>query len=204
MVGVVGALVLFAGADYLIGVHEEYLLSEKRRERERVDRLVSYGLRMGIEEITFDREGRYRVALRLQNAGDEALFVMLPTLRLFLQWGTGWEEIPVAELGGDEGTVVRLVSDRVVERQAKVPRRDFAYLLPGYFHAKISAGALVAFRAEPKDDVGERVEELFLFLRSWMATDREILKEHTFVGGRIPTYIPLRAPTLVPSRAGTG
>jgi hypothetical protein len=36
-----------------------------------------------------------------------------------------------------------------------------------------------------------------------MATDREILKEHAFVGGRIPTYIPLRAPTLVPSRAGT-
>jgi hypothetical protein len=109
----------------------------------------------------------------------------------------------MSDASQDEGTVVRLVSDRIVERLAAVPREGFTQLLPGYFHAKITAAALVSLRAEPKTDVAEKVEDFFLFLRSWTVKDREILERLQFSDGKIPAYIPLRAPTLVPSPSGT-
>ena len=203
LIGLLAAVTVFGTADYLTGAYQRYLLEEKRRARERLERLVFYGLRMGIEEIVLDQEGRYRMALRLQNASKGDLFVMLPTLSLFLQVGTGWEEVPVSDLSHDEGVVIRLVSDRIIERLATLPRQDFTQLLPGYFHAKITATALVSFRAEPKDDVAEKAEEFFLFLKSWMAEDRTILKALEFADRRIPVYIPLRAPTLIPSSPAT-
>jgi len=191
---------LFAAADWGVGRWQQGLIQARKDYRARLDRLAFHAVRTGIEDIRHQRDGTYRVRFIIQNAFDEPLYVMMPTVEAFIQVGSQWIGIPVAEPpeARVEGNVVRLVGERTADRILTIERADYTESIAGYIHLKMTLESIVSPEQNPQEEVGERKEDLILYLKDYRwANDR---KRHagrpTF--SEKPDYIPLRAWTLVP------
>lgn len=185
----------FGAVDLMLGWYQKSVLREKQLLRERLDRLGFYGLRMGIDDISFRAGEGYSIRLRVQNATREAFYVLMPAIEGFAQKGFSWEPFVVVPTGGDsEGTVIKLVDERETLRLAKIEGQGYAEPLPGYRHVKLIAEAFLSIEENPREEIGERREDFFLFVR-------DVTRDEEFPSVNRPSYIPLRAWTLIPKEA---
>lgn len=195
-----GLVVLLAAADWAVGRWQQGLVQARKDYRTRLDRLAFHAVRTGIEDIRHQSDGRYRVRFIVQNAFDEPLYVMMPTVEAYIQVGPQWREIPVAEPAEEriEGSVVRLVGERTADRLLTLERDDYTESIPGYVHLKMTLESIVSPEQNPQEEVGERKEDLVLYLKDyrWANDRRRHPGRPTF--SEKPDFIPLRAWTLVP------
>ena len=188
-------IAVFAVADGMLGWYQKSVLREKQVLRERLDRLGFYGLRMGIDDVSFRAGEGYSIRLRVQNATREAFYVLMPAIEGFVQKGFSWEPFAVVPTGGDsEGTVVKLVDEKETLRLAKIEGQGYAEPLAGYRHVKLTAEAFLSIEENPREEIGERKEDFFLFVR-------DATRDGEFSPLGRPSYIPLRAWTLIPKEA---
>jgi len=191
---------LFAAADWGVGRWQQGLIRARKDHRARLDRLAFYALRTGIDDINHQQDGRYRVRFIIQNAGDEPIYVMMPTVEGEIQVGPRWVGIQAAEPPESqmEASVVRLVGDRATDRFLTINRTDYTESIPGYIHLKLTLDAVVSPEQDPRDDVGEHREDLVVYLKDYRwANDRLRYPGHPTFSEK-PDFIPLRAWTLVP------
>lgn len=188
---------LLAAVDVIVGYHQQRLLDARRAYKARLDRMAFFGLRTGIDSITYQPESRYRIQFRLQNALDEPIYVMMPSVQGYVQVRAGWQPIPTEEAKNEaqEGTVVKLTDEHPAVWIATVDEADYMQLLRGYMHLKLILDAYVSPEDDPQEEVGERHEDLFLYLR-----DRRLPDDAAADGRSVlrPDYIPTRAWTLIP------
>src|SRR5579864_1954372 len=78
---------LLAAADWEVGRWQRSLIQARKDYRARLDRLAFYALRTGIDDIHHQPDGRYRARFIIQNAGDEPIYVMMPTVEAEIQVG---------------------------------------------------------------------------------------------------------------------
>ena len=191
---------LFAAADWEVGRRQQQLIQARKDYRARLDRLAFHALRTGIDEIKYRPDGRYRARFILQNAGDEPIYVMMPTVDAEIQVGPGWVGIPASEPpeAQAEGSVVRLVGERTTDRLLAIDRTDYTESFPGYIHLKLILDAVVSQEQDPQEEVGEHKEDLIVYLKDYrLAADRARHPGHPSFAEK-PDFIPLRAWTLVP------
>lgn len=188
--------VILVVLDQTVGGWQQQEVARRAALKARLDRLSFDGLRTGIDEITFD-EGRYFLRLRVQNAAREPFFILAPTLDGFVQVGLAWEPFHIRPADGEmkAGTVLRLVGERIFTDVAAIEGDGYAEPIPGYRHVKITLEAFVSPEENPQEEIGERHEDFFLFIR-------DAARDGQFGGqsGR-PSFIPLRAWTLLPKDA---
>lgn len=195
----VGAAVLAAlliAADLVAGALQARAIAARRAYKERLDHLAFYALRTGIDAISYLPPERYRIAIRLQNASDEALYVMLPGVQAAVQKGAGWQEaaaIPAPDERG-EGGVVRLDDDTTVHWIATLDERDYWQLLRGYQHVRLTLDAMVSPEQNPREEVGERHEELFVHVRDRRLEEGSVLDANSALK---PDFIPTRGSMLI-------
>lgn len=197
------AIVLTAGAlaavDLTIGWYQERLLAARKAYKARLDRMAFYGLRTGIDAITYEPEARYRIQFRLQNALDEPIYVMMPSVEGAIQVRAGWPQVPTEERKGGalEGTVVKLIKEQEQTSVwlVTIEERDYMQLFRGYVHLRLTLDAYVSPEETPTEEVGERHEELFLHLRDQRLADDAVLDARSATR---PDYIPTRGWTLIP------
>ena len=179
----------------MLGWYQKSVLREKQILRERLDRLGFYGLRMGIDDISFRPGEGYSIRLRVQNATREAFYVLMPTMEGFVQKGFSWEPFSIVSSGGDgDGNVVKLLDEKETIRLAKIAGQGYAEPLLGYRHVKLTAEAFLSIEENPSEEIGERREDFFLFIR-------DVLRDNEFSPLGRPFFIPLRAWTLIPKEA---
>lgn len=195
-------LVALAALDLYVGREQERILVARKELRARLDRMAFFGVRTGIDDIRYDPPSAYHVRFRIQNALDEPLYVMLPIVTAFIQIGAGWTEVAVAApaAGADEGSVVKLVEEREFERVMTVDLAEYMELIPGYLHLKLNLEAYVSPEENPREDVGERREDIFIYLRDGRNAG-VMARAASGGGGEKPAFIPLRAWTLIPKPA---
>lgn len=191
---------LLAASDWAVGRWQQRLIEEKKAYRIRLDRLAFHAVRTGIDDIKYDPAKGYRVRFTIQNAFDEPLYVMMPTVEAFIQVGPQWAAVPVAEpqQANAEGSVVRLVGSRNVDRLIAVERIDYTELIPGYIHMKLTLETYVSPEENPQDEVGERKEDLVIYLKDYRHADDAARHAGRPTFKEKPDFIPLRAWTLVP------
>lgn len=176
--------------------HQRQIVDERRAARLHLDRMTMYYLRADVSDVVHTSEGRYRVTIFLENVFPEYdMFVMVPTLRAFVQSGPQWKEVPVLEAKGAgpaSGTVINLKQRITFDRDFDIPPAgDYFELLPGYFHVQFNNTMLVADRAEPKDDVAERVDYYFIHLLPVGTDVKDIARRNKFPDDKVPLYIPM-------------
>lgn len=191
--GVVLALGLVA-ADYAVGVYQRAAVEEKKAARARLERMALFNLRADIEDFAMPRGNQYRLTLKLDNPFPEKdFYVMTPEVQVYIQEGTVWREVPSRPaMPGSQGSVVKLTGLSTYEHVFEATVRKFEELIPGYMHVRIRNVMYVSPRGDPKpEEIVERVDNYYVYLKPHGVSDREILKKNQFPGGKVPLWIPM-------------
>lgn len=198
LVGGLMAVVAFAGllaVDAAVGRHQAYRLEQQRAAKAKLERMTMQYLRADVADVGFAPDGRYRVAIYLENVFPEYdLYVMIPPVRVFVQSGPQWKEVPTRDTLGSRtvpGTVVHLKGRITFERIFEIPPGDYFELLPGYFHVLFSNPMLVSPVAEPKDMIAERADNYYVHLLPITADVEDVRRRNKFPGDQVPIYIPM-------------
>ena len=136
-------------------------------------------------------EGRYELTTYLQNVGGgQPIYVMSPDLRAYVQVGSVWQEVPLTLTDASASGVLK-IEDRQTYRYVFDARvANFTQLLPNYMHVRFSGTMLISPSGAPKDDVFERKDNYYVYLKPFDVADEVVLKRMRF-SGRPPVWIPM-------------
>ncbi|HSB35060.1 MAG TPA: hypothetical protein VLG39_11435 [Nitrospirota bacterium] len=179
--------------DYYIGYQQNRLLAEKAAQKKKIEQLAWYSLRGEVKEVSYSGH-QYRIALKFENAfPEEEMYIMLPQVRCLVQVGTLWKEVPVHD-PGDKSTdtgVIKLEGVKIIEKLIEVPFKNYEQVLPGYMHVRLNTVSYVSSNAVSKDDIVEKNEDFYIYLRPYDADLGNMSKKYTFTHNDIPIFIPM-------------
>ena len=167
------------------------LVQERADKLAALETLALSALRADVRTIASRGNGTYELTLELWNVkGDKPIYVMSPELRAYVQVGTVWQEVSMTP--ADEGARgVLKIEDRQTYRYVLDARvRDFTQLLPNYMHVRFSGTMLISPSSLPKDDVFERKDNYYVYLKPFDVADDVVLKRMRFAG-KPPVWIPM-------------
>ena len=148
-------------------------------------------LQSDMQSVTDLGGGRYQLAVSLLNAGGgEPIYVMSPDMHAYVQVGMVWQEVPLRPVDDGAGGVVKIDGKHVYHDAFDAQIRDFTQLLPNYMHVRFSDTMLVSSDSMAKDDVFERRDNYYVYLKSFDIADDVILKRMRFPG-KPPVRIPM-------------
>jgi ABC-type lipoprotein export system ATPase subunit len=150
-------------------------------------------LRGDVQSVTDLGNGRYELTTYLQSVGGEQpIYVMPPDMRAYVQVGTVWQEVSIEPADESAGGVLKIDGRQTYRYVLDARVRDFAQLLPNYMHVRFSSTMLVSPSSMPKDDVFERKDNYYLYLKPFDVDDEVVLKRMRFPG-KPPVWIPMPA-----------
>lgn len=190
------AVILLAALtiDYLIGYRQNRLLEGRTALKKKLEKMAWYSLESNIKDVNYFRE-RYKLEIeyRKNPSAGEDLYVMTPAIRCFVQVGTLWKEVPVHDVGTSpqEAAVSKLEKPMIIEKLVEVPFRNFEQVLPGYMHVRVNSVSYLASEAISKEDIAEKNEDFYIYLKPYYEDDREVAKKFRFVNDVVPVWIPM-------------
>jgi hypothetical protein len=192
---VLGALAFVAlafVADYAIGGYQRYTLEHSRVARRQLEQTANAGLYLELTNITYEPDGKsYRLTMVLRNLDPQhPIYVMRGPLRVFEQSGLAWREVPAHAPNGEAPTVMKITDRQSFETVFEPNLKEWTALIPGYMHIRFESSSLVSRRAEPDDDIVERTDRYYVYLKPYGADDEAIRKRMKYAGPP-PIYIPM-------------
>ncbi|ADH88327.1 conserved hypothetical protein [Ancylobacter novellus DSM 506] len=189
-------LVLLIGlgflVDFAIGWYQRRAAEARQAAAQQLSSRAFGGLFVELVRVGYEPDGtKYRATLRMQNTRpDAALYVMLSQPRVFIQTGLTWQEVPAQAPAGTSWGVVRLdgASDYSVLFEADLD--DWSELIPGYMHVQVQSDMLISQSSTPSDDIVERANRFYFYLKPRTADDAEIMRRSRFPGTP-PVFIPM-------------
>jgi putative ABC transport system ATP-binding protein/macrolide transport system ATP-binding/permease protein/lipoprotein-releasing system ATP-binding protein len=176
---------------YGVALFQQRALAAKQASRKELEGAALKQLQSDIDRLTYDPDGSYQVTLFLQNIdpGGE-LYVLMSSVQVHVQVGRSWEEVPCRSLEGAEGRIIRLTDRQLFNFNFKPDLPRFEELIAGYMHVRISNTLLVSPRSEPTDDLVERADAFYVYLKPHQADDATILRRNGW-SGKPPLWIPM-------------
>lgn len=176
-----------------IGVGK-YQDRQLRTEAARIAHLQHFalnGLRGDVQSVSDLGEGRYKLTTYLQNVGDgPPIYVMSPDMRAYVQVGSTWQEVPLKATDTTPSGVTPIADRQAYHYEFDARVRNFSQLLPNYMHVRFSGTMLISPSSVPKDDVFERKDNYYVYLKPFDVTDEAVQKRMRF-SGRPPVWIPM-------------
>ncbi len=179
-------------ADFGIGLYQERQQEARQRQEILLQNTAFGRLYSELLRVEQEPDGRtYRLTTTMQNIDPSSpIYVMLLPVRAYVQVGLGWQEVPSRPAERARQGVVELVGgyDDVV--LFEVSQEDWTELIPGYMHIRIDQDMLISNRAQPEDDIIERDNRYYVYLKPHGADDAEI-KRRSDMSGTPPVYMPM-------------
>jgi hypothetical protein len=191
-------LAVLALADYYIGHKQESFIREKEAKKERLEKLAFYMVFPDIQDAWDIKgsPGKYEAVLKIDNLADEPVYTTYPEIRAYVQSGTFWTEVPVHEKVKEEREqIIKL--DKGQHLFSKIVTIDRGvkythYQMYGYMHVRFHVSMFVVPQSVFKEEeVIERVNDVYIYLKPYYITDEDILKQVTFVDRKVPVMIPM-------------
>ena len=188
-----GQVAVFA-LDFGVGWYQQRQLEQKRQADLRLQQAAFANLFVDLVNIAYEPDGKsYRLTQTLQNLDPEhPIYVMLSPVRVFEQSGLVWHEVPAQAPNGQSTTVVKLTDKYSFQTIFEPNLKDWAELMPGYMHIRFDNDMLISQRSEPDDDIVERDDPSYVYLKPYGADDEAISKALKYTGAP-PVFIPMRA-----------
>jgi ABC-type lipoprotein export system ATPase subunit len=191
---------LMATAVILAGILAANFAAEKYQEREvrqraarsaALQQMALNSLRGDVQSVSDLGDGRYELTTYLQNVGGgPPIYVMSPDMRAYVQVRTTWQEVPLTPIDDNASGVAKIESKQTYRYLLDARVRDFAQLLPNYMHVRFSGSMLVSPSSMPKDDVFERKDNYYVYLKPFDVADEVVLRRMRF-SGKPPVWIPM-------------
>jgi len=118
------------------------------------------------------------------------MFVMTPVVRVFVQLGNSWLETALDSSDKPSAAVAQISSERIFRFRLKPNVPGYAQLIPYYMHVRITNDLLVSPSSLPKDDLIERNDSYYVYLKPHNISDEVIAKKLKFAGAP-PVYMPM-------------
>jgi ABC-type lipoprotein export system ATPase subunit len=188
---VVPGLLMALALNQGVALYQRHLLHRRSQARAALQDAALLWLRSEIEDVAYDGGMSYTLTLSLRNASAaNAVFVLSPTVRTFVQVGLTWQEIPTRSIDGQEGRVVRIEGRRAYRFAFEPNTKKYTEQLTGYMHVRLTGSTLVSRSSVPGDDLIERVDDYYIHLKAPGANDEAILRAVKFPG-KPPLWIPM-------------
>ena len=192
---VLGALVFGALAltvDQGIGWFQNQRLEQKRLASLQLHQAAFAGLLVELVKVAYEADGQsYRLTMAMKNLDPEhPIYVMLSPVRVFEQSGLVWKEVPARAASGQATGVIKLTDRHTYETVFEPNLKDWTELMPGYMHLRLANNQLISQRSEPDDDIVERNDRYYVYLKPHGADDEAIRKRMKYPG-EPPVYIPM-------------
>jgi hypothetical protein len=182
-------LALFA-IEHAVGWYQSYRLERKRLDDLRLEHAAFARLAVDLVKVAYEPDRRsFRLTMAMTNLDpQQPLYVMLSPVRVFAQSGLLWKEVPAHAVNG--ARVVALTGTHVYDTVFEPGPEDWTQLMPGYMHIRFEDNRLVSQRREPDDDIIERTDRSYVYLKPHGADDAAIRKAMKYRGDP-PVYIPM-------------
>jgi ABC-type lipoprotein export system ATPase subunit len=186
--------VIFAGillADFAVEKYQEMRVRERGARTLALQHMALNSLRGDVLSVADLGDGRYELTTYLQHVGaDQPIYVMSPDMRAYVQVRTLWQEVPMKPSDESAGGVLKIDGKQTYRYLFDARVRDFAQLLPNYMHVRFSGTMLVSPSSVPKDDVFERKDNYYVYLKPFDVADEVVLRRMRF-SGKPPVWIPM-------------
>ncbi len=186
-------IVSVVAVDYFVGYRQNTFLREKAALQKKLQRMAYYVLQSNIKDMTYSGE-RYKMTLSYEKAPfqKEDIYVMTPAIRVFVQVGTLWKEVPLHDVTAkSDAEVIRLDKPLVIEKLIEVPFKNYEEVLPGFMHVRINSVSYVASDTISTEDIAEKNEDFFIYLKPYYADDKAMANKFKFENNVIPVWIPM-------------
>lgn len=200
LVGFVGWVALGAGAlyafDSISARYQRQALEDRASLRKKSEELALQQLRADIDDVTYLPDGRYEVRLYLQSfAPEKPFYVLGPEVRAFVQVDRTWQPAPIARGGEDPDRVHEVRGERrPIPFTLRIDTDRHDELIPGYLHVRISSAMVVSETAEPTDDLFERTDDYYIYLKPQQLSDDDVRARNRWQPGAVvPRWIPMPA-----------
>jgi putative ABC transport system ATP-binding protein/macrolide transport system ATP-binding/permease protein/lipoprotein-releasing system ATP-binding protein len=199
LVGFVGWALLIVcalwGIDYATARFQQQAIEEKQAERKKSQELALQQLRADLEDVTYRPEGGYEIALFLQNYDPQKPFHVLgPSVRVFVQVDRSWQEVPASPVGFSEKSVHEVTGKQVFRFAFRADLARYDELLHGYMHVRITNVMIVSASAEPGDDLFQRTDDYYVYLKPQKVTEDEVRRGNRWKeGALVPRWIGMPA-----------
>ena len=178
--------------DLAIGWYQQHTAAARQKAAQRLANAAFGGLFVELVRAAYEPDGTaYQATLRMQNANPDApLYVMQNPPRVFVQTGLTWQEVPSHPLAGKSWGVVKVEGDYEYSVLFNADLKDWSELIPGYMHVQIQSDMLISQSSSPTDDIVERNNRFYFYLKPRDADDAEIKRRSNFRGDP-PLFIPM-------------
>jgi putative ABC transport system ATP-binding protein/macrolide transport system ATP-binding/permease protein/lipoprotein-releasing system ATP-binding protein len=190
---VLGGAVVFLGVmliDFGVAKYQQTQVRARGAKIAKLAEMALSSLEGEVQSVSDIGDGRYELSVSLWNAtGEQSIYVMSPDMHGYVQVGKIWQELPLKPT--DDGASVTKIEGKHIYRymfEARVS--GFTQLLPNYMHVRFSDTMLVSPSSTPKDDVFERRDNYYVYLKPFDVADDVVLKRLKFPG-KPPVWIPM-------------
>jgi hypothetical protein len=192
VLGLVAFVALAFALDAAVGWYQRHRLEAKRLADRALEHAAYSGLYVDLVNVAYEPDQKsYRLTMMMRNLDPaHPLYVMLAPVRVFEQAGLAWREIPAQAPRGAASTVVKLSDRQAFETVFEPNLKEFTQLIPGYMHIRFESTSLVAQRAEPEDDIIDRRDRTYVYLKPHGADDAALQARMKYPGDP-PVYIPM-------------
>ncbi len=179
-------------ADFAAGWYQRRLLTQQARADLVLRNAAFEGFYVELARIAYEPDQKtYRATLTMQNLNPaRPLYVMFNPAQVFVQAGLSWQEVPSRPVAGEEWGVVKLDGASTFSVLFETPAEGWSELIPGYMHVLIQSDMLISLSATPENDLVERNNRFYVYLKPQGAGDAAIKARNTFPG-RPPVFIPM-------------
>jgi putative ABC transport system ATP-binding protein/macrolide transport system ATP-binding/permease protein/lipoprotein-releasing system ATP-binding protein len=180
------------GLNFAVAGIQQRMATERQTARDELQRRALQQLHADVEDVAQDGESGYRVTLSLRNLEPRReLFVLGPAVRVFIQADGGWKEVPSQPTDGAAG--VNAVTGRqpfVVTFRPELT--TFEEQIAGSYHVRIASTMLVSRTRDPGDDLVDRTDAYYVYLKPHGADDADLRRRNGW-SGTPPLWIPMPA-----------
>ena len=190
----VAAAAMFVGVllvDFAVAKYQELQVRAHGAQLTKLAELALSSLLGEVQSVADLGDGQYELAMSLSNiGGEQPIYVMSPDMRAYVQVGKLWQEVPLTPTDDGAGSVLKIEGKHIYRYVFEARVRNFAQLLPNYMHVRFSDTMLVSASSAPTNDMFERKDNYYVYLKPFDVTDETVGKRMKFVG-KPPVWIPM-------------
>ncbi len=184
LIGFLGWVAVAAGVMYAIDVvsarFQGQAIERRVVQRKKSEVLAMQQLRADISDVVYQPDGSYELSIYLQNFEPrKPFFVLGPEVRAFVQIDRTWQPVPIRRTAEDSPPVQEVLAQRrPISYTLRIDSEKYDELIPGYFHVRITSDMVVSQTAEPTDDLFERTDDYYIYLKPQKLSEDEIRRRN--------------------------
>ena len=178
--------------DFAAGRYQKYWLEQKRLAELRLQHAAFQGMFLEVVNVAYEPDQKsYRLTMKFTNSDrGRPLYIMRSPVRVFEQSGLSWKEVPSQNSNREAARVIKLTDSYTFETVFEPNLKEWTELIPGYMHIRFESNSLVSERSDPDEDIIDRTDRYYVYLKPHGADD-DAIRKHMKVRGNPPVYMPM-------------